>query len=127
MNRLWIVLTASLSVLLGANGLVAESFDALAPVDLSVATSQGPGCGLDGELPLPIELAAGPASGINNCPRYHRCICHCQQEGICCTNGGGQNCGEEELECMDVCVALLGPEEVCEATQCSLDWFCNFP
>lgn len=123
MNRLSVVVTASVLVLLGANGLVA----AVAPVDGSVAMSKGLGCALDGELPLPMELSAGPASGINNCPRYHRCICHCQQEAICCNNGGGQNCLEEELECMDVCVAMLGPEEQCENTQCSIDPFCNFP
>ena len=129
MKRLWIALTASLVVLLGANALVAESFDSLALVDRSVAVSKPPGCALDGEVSLPIELAAGPefGFGFSNCPRYHRCICHCQQKAVCCNNGGGQNCLEEELECMDVCVAMLGPEEQCENTQCSIDPFCNFP
>ena len=66
MNRPWIVLTASLSMLIGANGLAAESSTALAPVDRPVATSPGPGCELDGELTLPIELAAGPPLDVGH-------------------------------------------------------------
>ena len=90
MNRLAVVVTASVLVLLGANGLVA----AVAPVDQSLAMSKRLGCALEGEHPLPMDLAAGPVFGFSNCPRYHRCICHCQQEEVCCNNGGGQNCFE---------------------------------
>ncbi len=65
--------------------------------------------------------------GFDTCPLYHRCICQCQQERICCNNGGGQNCVEEELDCFDTCIAFLSPGQQCGTTTCSLNPFCNFP
>lgn len=128
MNRLSIALVTAVLMLLGAEGLLAESPAAPAPAETSAATAAGPDCGPEGVAGIGTENAATPALPPGfNCPRYHRCICHCQQEQVCCNNGGGQNCLEEELECFDVCIGFLGPEEQCGVTTCSIDPFCNFP
>lgn len=128
MNSLSIALAASVLMLLSAEGLLAESPAAPAPVETSAATAAGPDCGPDDVAGIGTEIAATPVlpPGLN-CSRYHRCICRCSQERVCCNNGGGQNCIEEEADCFDVCIGFLGPEEDCGSTTCWIDPFCNFP
>ncbi len=74
---------------------------------------------------------------MGNCTLYGRCICQCQQQGICCRNGCWSQpdvstctnqCYEAEYACEDVCIdRFVSDGTVCETTVCSLNPFCNAP
>ena len=93
--------------------------------------------GPSGEQSLALALFLPQPTPAGNCALYHRCICQCQQAGICCRNGCWSQpdvgtctnqCYEDEYACEDVCIArFVSDGTVCDTTNCSLNPFCNAP
>lgn len=134
-----VVALASALLLAGAAAALAEDRP-VTNCDRPVAslTDFSPSPNVTEAMPsLPSGLLQPAPVWMGNCVLYSRCICNCQQQGICCRNGCWSqpsnpyctgDCYDAEYACEDVCIErYVSDGTVCDTTTCWLNPFCNAP